>query len=151
MFTFSEQTFNPHYLHGFQTLRVPAHLCISTPTMSTTAKILVKRNDSVIDHKSFYNLLNGCAEKHGLTGRTTFNEQGSYVFRLAGPPRAIQDFAGFMQYLDGTAGNVVLIELEDAVVPQASNYFPPQTPETGPNRPPDTEDAVVPVFPSDEM
>ncbi len=123
--------------------------------MTTSAKIFMDRTESAIHTDCFYNLINGCAEKHGVTGRIAFNAEGSNVLTLDGPVAAIFDFIAVLRFMDGTVGKIDRIKTEDAVVPQFSNYFHDATPSSQADPTEDTsdpdesptqeEDAVVPV------
>ncbi len=113
--------------------------------MTTHLKFFIQPNQSVIHHKCFYHLINACADKHGLEGTATCNEHGAYVFTLTGPTAGIQDFTAFLRFLGDSAGRLVIIKEEDAVVPQASAYF--HRPDPKPDSHPPEEDAVVPEAP----
>ncbi len=92
--------------------------CVAVYGM-TTAKFLIDRDGSVIHHECFYNLINACAERHGIVGRVIFNRHG-YVLTIAGPEAAVQEFTEFMRYLNGSVGTVQVIQRDRAAVMQAS-------------------------------
>ncbi len=111
------------------------------------------RTESAIHTDCFYNLINGCADKHHVTGRVAFNAQGSYVLTIDGPVAAISDFIAVLRFMDGTVGKIVLIKTEDAVVPQRSRYFHdvPDDHSDLEGSSQDEGDAVVPVHQGDTV
>ncbi len=104
--------------------------------MSSHATIKIHRNSETMTHESFYNLLNGCAEKHDIKGQVSISRDSAiYKFQLQGPTAALQQFFDFVRFAEGPLGKILDFKEEDQVVPQAADDS--------------TGDAVVPEFSPD--